>query len=54
MISSLISLLVLVVVIVVLFWLVDSIPLPAPINMIVKAIIAIIALIEVLHYLRLF
>lgn len=54
MISILISLLILVVVVVILFYLVDAIPLPHPANAIVKGIVAIIAIIEVLHYTGLF
>lgn len=52
--ATLISLLILVLVVVILFWLVDAVPLPAPVNMIVKAIIAIIAIIEIIHYLGVF
>lgn len=52
--ATLISLLILVLVVVILFWLVDAIPLPVPINTIVKSIIAMIAIIEIIHYLGVF
>lgn len=53
-ISTLITLLIFVVVIWIAFWIIDNIALPAPASTLVKGIVAIIALIELLHILGLF
>ena len=46
--SVLISILILILVLLVIFWVVDMLPLPANISLIIKAIIGLIVLIKVL------
>jgi hypothetical protein len=46
--SPLLSLLVLAIVVWFIFWLVDSIPAPTPINFIVKAVVAVLAIVKAL------
>lgn len=45
--SILISLLILVLILVIVFWLLSVIPIPSPFNWIIKAIIAVIAIVYI-------
>lgn len=53
-ITTLISVLIFIIIVWAAFWICDNIPLPPPVNMFVKAIIGILALIELLHLIGLY